>query len=73
VQPERERLYLHRSDHEVDVVRCLDVQTDRAVFHREPANDVPLIVPTRLRGRTIREFSKLVASIRCGGSLHASS
>lgn len=71
--PERHRLYLHRSEHEVDVVRCVDVQTDRAVFHREPTSDVPLIVPTRVRGRSLRQFSKLVASIRCGGSFHACS
>ena len=71
VPPEPQRLYLHRSEHAVDVVRCVDVQADRAVFHREAANEVPLIVPTHLRGKGLRELSKLVASIRCGGSFHA--
>ncbi len=70
VPPERHRLYLHRSEQQVDVVRCVDVQADRAVFHREAANDVPLIVPTALRTRAMHDFSKLVASIRCGGSFH---
>jgi hypothetical protein len=55
----------------VNVVRCIDVQTDRAVFHREAANEVPLIVPTHARGKAMRDLSKLVASIRCGGTFHA--
>jgi hypothetical protein len=69
--PERQRLYLHRSAQAVDVVRCVDVQADRSVFHRDATDHVPLIVPTGVRGRALRELSKLVASIRCGGSFHA--
>ena len=69
--PQAHCLYLHRSEHAIDVVRCVDVQADRAVFHGQAAGGVPLIVPATLRARALRGFSKLVASIRCGGSFHA--
>lgn len=68
---EPNKLYLLESKQGgIDVVRCAEVHTDRAVFRTAAANDVPLIVPIGKRGRRVGEVSKLVASICAGSSLH---
>jgi hypothetical protein len=67
---EPRKLYLLYSDQAVDVVRCSDVHCDRAVFHSDAADAVPLIVRTASRSLEQSELSKLVASIRCGPGLH---
>jgi hypothetical protein len=67
---EPKKLYLLYSDQAVDVVRCMDVASERAVFLTDTADAVPLIVPAGNRGRKQCELRKLVASIRCGPGLH---
>lgn len=68
---EPRKLYLYCGPRGYDVLRCIDVHNDRAVFHTHAANDVPLIIPMAARGRRSRcGISQLVASIRCGSSLH---
>lgn len=70
VHPEPNKLYLLYSEQAVEVLRCADVHSDRAVFHTDEATDVPRIVPSGSRGKKLRDLSKLIASIRCGNSLH---
>ncbi len=67
---EPNKLYLLSSNEGINVVRCVDVHRDRAVFHTEAANEVAFIVQTGSRGKRLRQISKLVASIRCGNGLH---
>lgn len=67
---EPRKLYLYCGPQGYDVLRCTDVDSDRAVFHAEAANNVPLIVPVRARAGRTRGISQLVASVRCGSSLH---
>ena len=64
------KLYLHYGEHAVDVLQCVDLQCDRAVFHRDAATSVPLIVPTGRRATQSGQLRKLMASIRCGSNLH---
>lgn len=64
------QLYLLYSEQTVEVVQCADVHSDRAVFHTDAVNDVPRIVPTGSHTKKLRDLSRLVASIRCGDSLH---
>lgn len=70
MQAEPNKLYLLSSKEGINVVQCVDVSSDRCVLHTEAANEVPFIVPTGSRGKRLGQLSKLVASIRCGNSLH---
>jgi hypothetical protein len=73
VQAEPGKLYLLSGPQGVDVVRCTDVQNDRAVLQTATAGHVPLIVPAATPARASAGLSRLVASIRCGTSLHVRS
>jgi hypothetical protein len=64
------KLYLHYCEQGIHVLQCVEVQCDRAVFHSDGVDDVPLIVPTGRRATQPSELRKLVASIRCGSNLH---
>lgn len=67
---ETNKLYLLSSRQGIDVVQCVEVHADRAIFRTEAANDVPRIVPVGKRGKRVGELSKLIAIIRTGDSLH---
>jgi hypothetical protein len=69
---EPRKLYLYSSRQSIDVIQCVEAHEDRAMFRTGAgvSNAVPLIVPTGKRGQHAGQLSKLVASIRHGGSLH---
>lgn len=69
VQVEPRRLFLFTSDEGVEVRKCVEVGSGRAVFHSDEPHPVPLIVPTSNHGPPAH-FSRMVASIRCGDELH---
>lgn len=71
--PRVDRLYLLSGPHGIDVVRCADVHSDRAVFHTAAGGQVPLIVSSAARERGAGALSRLIASVRCGESLHVRS
>lgn len=71
VVAEPQKLYLFSSDDGLEVRRCVEVGTGRAVFHTEARDDVPLIVSTAAHGTRPKNFSQIVARILCGTSLHA--
>lgn len=70
VVAEPQKLYLFSSDEGLEVRRCVEVGTGRAVFHTEAGDDVPLIVSTAAHGTRPKHFSQIVARILCGTSLH---
>lgn len=70
VQAEPDRLFLFTSDDGVEVRKCVEAGSGRAVFHDDQPHPVPLIVPTSSHGSGPAHFSRLVASIRCGDALH---
>jgi len=67
---EPQKLYLFSTDEGLEVRRCVEVATGRAVFHSEASDDVPLIVSTAAQGTQPKHFSQIVARILCGTSLH---
>lgn len=70
VEAEPDRLFLFASDDGVEVRKCVEAGSGRAVFHDDQLHPVPLIVPTSTHGSSPAHFSRLVASIRCGDELH---
>jgi hypothetical protein len=64
------KLYLLCTRQGIDVVRCGEVQGERAVFHGAGAAHVPVIVPATTSAAPAAALRRLVASVRCGSSLH---
>jgi hypothetical protein len=67
---ERNKLYLLSSKQGIDVVQCVEVHSDRAIFQTEEANALPRIVPVGKRRGRVAELSKVVAIIRTGSGVH---
>lgn len=73
LKAEAQRLYLFSDDQGLTVRRCAEFAAGRAVFHADSDDTVPLIISTATgrAGRMNLQAGQLVASLRCGASLHA--
>jgi hypothetical protein len=72
IEAEPKRLYLFSDDQGLAVRRCVEVSAGRAIFHGDGHNEVPLIISTAA-GKAYNasmQVGQLVASVRCGASLH---
>ena len=68
LEPESRGLYLFQEEAGFSVRECTERSSGRAVFRSDGADEVPLIVPTG-GGRDRRNFSRLLAKLRCGANL----